>query len=400
MAEVALQDAPIISQEPHSPKTSPELADELRYAPLANLMGRTISSAATALVTHLATAHPRTSSKKGASYKPQKLLPQLHAAIGAFLADLMMAQGNEDGGGWLRLSLDKRAFKKPNPVSYRMFDGLRSSWNTAGLIAEQAGYPGQLGFGSPGPRVGKMTRFRATPKLLKIAEDHGVLVSEVQDHFFIEFDMPAELVQLTSPSGTTRNTAEARDMRKEIVELNAHFATHTLVGARHIGWVRKFHEVSADKYMLNRGGRLYSQPPMPATNYQNMPQEQRLKLRLNGEPVSEIDISASYLTIFYAAHGRRIEMNDAYSNIVGPDAQDRAIVKFWVNASFGNSSLITKWSPDLKKAFAKRYREDSWTIDSKNIRSAWFAKRRSLVTRCLASGAPSSLPTCRGAMDT
>jgi len=58
-------------------------------------------------------------------------------------------------------------------------------------------------------------------------------------------------------------------------------------------------------------------------------------------------------------------MNDAYSNIVGPDALDRAIVKFWINASFGNSSLIAKWSPNLKKAFAKRYREDCWTIDSK-----------------------------------
>jgi hypothetical protein len=210
-----------------------------------------------------------------------------------------------------------------------------------------------------------MTRFRATPKLLKIAEKHGVLVSEVQDHFFIEFEMPTELVQLTRPSGPTRNTAEAKRLRDEVAELNAFFTTHKLEGARHIGWVRKFHGASPHKYMLNRGGRLYSQPPMPATNYQNMPEKQRLKLRLDGEPVSEIDISASYLTIYYAAHGKRIEMNDAYSNIVGPDALDRAIVKFWVNASFGNSSLIAKWSPNLKKAFAKRYREDGWTIDSK-----------------------------------
>ena len=58
-------------------------------------------------------------------------------------------------------------------------------------------------------------------------------------------------------------------------------------------------------------------------------------------------------------------MKDAYSNIVGPDALDRAIVKFWVNASFGNRSLITKWSPNLKKGFAKRNRENGWTIDSK-----------------------------------
>jgi hypothetical protein len=114
---------------------------------------------------------------------------------------------------------------------------------------------------------------------------------------------------VTRPAAT-RNTAEARNLRKEVAELNAHFAAHKLEGARHIGWVRKFHGVSSDKYMLNRGGRLYSQPPMPATNYQSMPQERRLELRMDGEPVSEIDISASYLTIFYAAHGKRIEMND------------------------------------------------------------------------------------------
>jgi hypothetical protein len=229
-----------------APKTSPELADELRFAPLANLKGRAISAPAASLVSYLAGTYPRSTKNATRSNKPRKLEPQVHAAIGAFLADLLMAQGNEDGAGWLRLSLDKKGFKKPAPVSYRMFDGLRTSWKVAGLITEHAGYPGQLGFDSPGPFVGKMTRFRATPKLLKVSKDHGVLVSEVQDHFFIEFDMPSELVQLTRPAGATRNTAEARNLRKEVAELNAHFAAHKLEGARHIGWVRKFHGVSPD----------------------------------------------------------------------------------------------------------------------------------------------------------
>ena len=60
------------------------------------------------------------------------------------------------------------------------------------------------------------------------------------------------------------------------------------------------------------------------------------------------------LTIYYAAHDQRMAMNDAYSNIFGFRSSGRAIVKFGVNASFGNRSLITKWSADLKKAFAKR----------------------------------------------
>jgi hypothetical protein len=354
-----------IDGEATAAKTSPELADELRFAPLANLKGRATSASAVTLVSHLADAYPRTTKNATRSNKPRKLEPQVHASIGAFLADLLMAQGDEESAGWLRLSLAKNDFKKPAPVSWRMFDGLRTAWKAAALITEHAGYPGALGFGSPGPPVGNMTRFRATPKFLKIAEDHGVLVSEAQDHFYIEFEMPSELVQLTKPSGATRDTPVARGMRSEIAELNAHFATHQLEGARHVGWVRKFHGASPDKYMLNRGGRLYSQPPMPATNYQNMSQERRLKLRMDGEPVSEIDISASYLTIYYAAHDKRIEMNDAYSNIVGPDALDRAIVKFWINASFGNHSLITKWSSSLKKAFAKRNREAGWVIDPK-----------------------------------
>src|ERR1700722_1023612 len=124
-----------------SAKTSPELADELRFAPLANLKGRATSASAAALVSHLAEAYPRTTKNATRSNKPRKLEPQLHAAIGAFLADLLMAQGNDEGGGWLRLSLAKNAFKKPAPVSYRMLDGLRTSWKAAGLIEEHAGYP-------------------------------------------------------------------------------------------------------------------------------------------------------------------------------------------------------------------------------------------------------------------
>jgi len=102
---------------------------------------------------------------------------------------------------------------------------------------------------------------------------------------------------------------------------------------------------------------------MPALNYQQMPLERRLELRLDGKPVAEIDISASYLTLFYAWHGQEVDAATAYSNILGPDELDRAIVKTWVNSSFGNSSLLSRWSPDVRKGFAKRYRQDKWIID-------------------------------------
>jgi hypothetical protein len=103
---------------------------------------------------------------------------------------------------------------------------------------------------------------------------------------------------------------------------------------------------------------------MPATNYQQMSQDRRLELRLDGRPVAEIDISASYLTIFCAWHGQEVDAAKAYSNLIGPDELDRAIVKTWVNSSFGNSGLLTRWSPGIKRDFAKRYREKRWTIDT------------------------------------
>jgi hypothetical protein len=104
---------------------------------------------------------------------------------------------------------------------------------------------------------------------------------------------------------------------------------------------------------------------MPATNYQQMPQRRRLELHLDGKPVAEIDISASYLTIFYAWHGQEVDAATAYSNLIGPDELHRAIVKTWVNSSFGNTGLLTRWSPRIQRGFAKRYWEQQWTIDTR-----------------------------------
>src|SRR5271166_4466212 len=75
-------------------KTSPELADELRFAALANLKGRVTSASAATLVSYLAVVYLRITKKATSCNKPRKLEHQVHAASGAFLADLLMAQGN------------------------------------------------------------------------------------------------------------------------------------------------------------------------------------------------------------------------------------------------------------------------------------------------------------------
>ncbi|MDA9398555.1 hypothetical protein XH79_06965, partial [Bradyrhizobium sp. CCBAU 45389] len=344
------------------------MADELRYAPEGNLKGYARSDEAIALVRLLAQTNPRVpqvATETSRTNKPRKLEPNFHRAIGAFLASLLLARTDEEAGGWLRMSLDKKKFKSPAPVSYRMFMALRSAWLNARLIEQHKGYPGSLKFGSPGPANGMMTRFRATVALLKLCERHGVQPADVSQHFHLEFEMPQEVLQLTRPSRPTPDTPASRQLRDQVNELNAFFAKHSLEGATHIGWVRKFHRADSLPYAWNKGGRLYSQPPLPATNYQQMKQGERLALRLNGQPVAEIDISASYLTLFYAWHEQEIDAATAYSNIIGPDEKHRAIVKIWINNSFGNSGLLTKWSPGIKADFARRYRDRGWTIDAR-----------------------------------
>jgi hypothetical protein len=126
-----------------------------------------------------------------------------------------------------------------------MFDGIRKAWLEGGLIEHKPGYPGMLAMGNPGPAWGKMTRYRATPRLLEIAGAHGITPANVLKHFRLEFEMPSELIRLTQPSVRTPDTPRVNKLRSDVAELNAFFAKQTLTPPtiKHLGWVRMFHGV-------------------------------------------------------------------------------------------------------------------------------------------------------------
>jgi hypothetical protein len=335
-----------------------EIADELRYAPLANLRGRCESDEAKALVHHLAERYPRGTgkTKSAKAYRQVKTRIGFELAIAAFLGELLAAHGDEWRGGWIRCSLDKDAFKG-REVTYRQFANVREAWVAAGLVNEVKGFPGWFEFGNPGPARGKMTRYKATPKLLAICAEYGITPDNVSNHFWIEFVLPSELVQLTSPSRQTPTNRRTIRLREEVAELNEFINQQVITPStiRHIGWVRKFHMADRPGFKWNRGGRLYSQPPVGSANYQNRPESERLKIEINNEPVAEIDIGSSYLTIFYGWHDIQLDIKeDAYRGVLGPGELDREVAKFWVNASFGNSSLLSRWTKELVQEFEKK----------------------------------------------
>lgn len=368
-------------------KTSPKLADELYLAPLANLKGRATTEEASALISRLDIAFPRpTKATKRTTYFPgASTTLKRQQGIAALLAELLITAAVEDGVGWLRVSLDKDHYSSPSPVSWRTFEGIRQSWKDAGLLEENTGFPGILAFGNPGPPVGRVSRFKASPRLLDLCENHGIRLDNAEEHFAVEFDIPTELVQITRPHFPTRDTSLVLRLREEVAALNAFFAKHKLEGARHVGWVRKFHEATGPDFKFDKGGRLYSQPGFGNKNYQHMPRDRRISMTFDGEPVSEIDISGSYLTIFYAAHGQEVDVAGAYDGILGPRDMDRAIVKTWINASFGNRGLLGQWSADIKKDFVKKHRSTGWEIDPieypvKRVREATLKRHPLLAT--------------------
>jgi hypothetical protein len=238
------------------PKTPREQRAPLNNAPLASLNATPASPQAFRLMSDLANRYPRPQGSKGKAYARNKTLVDYANVGGAFVADLLAAAAERNRSeGWLRCSHNKSDYTGQY-VSWAMFNGVRSAWLEAGLIEHKQGYPGMLAFGNPGPRSGKLTRYRATPQLFALCAEHGITAENVTERFRFEYKMPSELVQLTSPTMRTLTNPQTEKLRGEVAELNEFFAQHTLLHPtiKHIGWVRKFHLGNHPDFKWNKGG--------------------------------------------------------------------------------------------------------------------------------------------------
>jgi hypothetical protein len=70
-------------------------------------------------------------------------------------------------------------------------------------------------------------------------------------------------------------------------------------------------------------------------------------MTINGEPVVEIDISGSYLTIFLSLHGLQLDLTEDPYALPGLGLEHRGAVKQWFVGTFGNNKPIRKWPKDM-----------------------------------------------------
>jgi hypothetical protein len=341
------------------PETEAANGTELRDATFASLEGQACTEAAQSLteavyeqVLHrLARAE-----SEGAAKTNRK---KLTLATGAFLADLLTAKG-----AWVYRSLKKDGFT--GSVGARAFLPLQQAMRELGLAEHHDGVVSHwVRLDESGPTLANRrwaSRYRPTEKLISLANEHGISLENALDHF--DYGLPKQPLQKRAASTRDEgrkvrgrnikfeHTDLSQKLEADVRELNEFLAKQSFGGGCiHRGYVRIFHNGDASHFDWDQGGRLYSQPAN--TNYQQQSGEKRLKMTINGSPVVEIDLRASYLTIFHAWHGMQLDQDKDPYVIPELGSEARDIVKLWVAATFGNTALLRKWPSDLLKNYEK-----------------------------------------------
>lgn len=341
---------------------TPEEADALKSAPKATLDAKARSANAKRITTRLADDLAAWEAHSGhrTNKRRDKRLVEFQSAIASFLADMLHAHNHPQAKGWTWRSLDKAGFTGQT-VSFRDFKALMDGWTACGLLERIAGFKEPVAFeaGDQGRARGKASRFRATLKLLTLCAEYGVTPQNAGEHFaYAPPEHPLRL-RAASKSGAYwkekgrllkfKQTPQTARLEQCVKALNTFLAQYIISGATHRWFHRTFNMGDHKDFAWNKGGRLYSDGK---DSYQSLPDTKRLKIRINGEGVCEIDIRASYLTIFHAIHHVPLLVTADHDPYQIPGLP-RNVVKAWCTVRFGTKGPRQRWPSDVVKQYQK-----------------------------------------------
>jgi hypothetical protein len=214
-----------------------------RYAAL---LSRSRTSAARQLILQVCsdiTAWEQQSGKR--VYKRRSRSREIFSnAVERFVGDLLRAKADKNASGRVYRSIGKTSFGD-DPVNFDVFKGVLDGLKSLGLVGHRKGQTRyhETGF-EPGHRVtisGRAARFWATPKIVKLAEEHGIHSGNVGDHFAAEPPTnPLVLKDFATGRGRYREsgpvikdyerTPETERLERDIKELNEFLARFELTG--------------------------------------------------------------------------------------------------------------------------------------------------------------------------
>ncbi|WP_422357132.1 hypothetical protein [Qipengyuania flava] len=242
-------------------------------------------------------------------------------------------------------------------IGYRVFKRLVEGAQSAGLVSVVIGTGG-------GSEIGVATRFRAEATLINLALDYGITPKELDAHFR-PIARPTRVAHPLLLRGASRYVGwkkqqgrnipidygkpKAAALAEQVNTLNAFFASIQIEPAcDHLAFQRIFNEGDNPSFDWNKGGRMYSM----GDSYQQKKSADRASMKLDGEPVIEIDIQASFLTILHALLGKPLDptSHDPYQHPSIP----RRILKGWVVMTFGHNRFHRAWSADMIADYHER----------------------------------------------
>ncbi len=281
------------------------------------------------------------------------------AETGTILAGLLCAAFKEHPA-----SVQRRpggAMWKNGLVGNRAFLAKIDTLKRAGLVGQKPGVRTNDASACDRPFGGLPTHLWARSLLIDLALRHGVRQETRETDWSVS--RKAETGHIVVPDGdlivirTLDKTkieaataiylppdqiAQLERFRAWVRVLNACAASAVIWGCRAPMFRRHF--VGGD---LRLGGRLYA---VGLDNFQTMTAIERGAILINSEPVVELDIRASFLSIFLALTGSKVLPDgDPYS--VGGLSRD--VVKAGITQSFATGKLLRRWS-DRSPAEARR----------------------------------------------
>ena len=149
---------------------------------------------------------------------------------------------------------------------------------------------------------------------MRALPEHPLICKATSKRGFYGAKLPGKRIKFTHSERT-------RQLEDEVKSINGFLDSFDIRGGTHGGYVRIFNMGDDPSFDWNKGGRFYSPGE---DSYQQLSKEERLRMTINGSPVVELDIRASYPTILFALCGRSEELPADPYNL--PDLP-RSVVK-------------------------------------------------------------------------
>jgi hypothetical protein len=291
--------------------------------------------------------------------KGRKVLRNHVLVMAAVVADLLKGAAYKPIQPCFR-SMDANGFTGMR-IGYRSFKQVLNCLVKARMVTINTGYFDRHN------SEGKVTRIRATSRLLDLLSAFGLNPANVALHFARPANQPLVALPIHRRKAATRDkkyrkhpgrlmrvsTDDPKVMQYagEVNAINQFVERQSFEGMIFDGLVRTFNNGDHEDFDWNKGGRLYA----VGGSYQGIKKDERKLIRINGEPTSEVDISGSHLTILHAL--TKTELPNAGDPYMVPGLS-RIAVKVFANATIGNGVLLSRWSNETAKKYAKRFEKE------------------------------------------